>query len=165
MYTSRINADTQNEEAKYKLLVYKNKIWNYLYTEKEWYKSDDYIENNMKVKYNETTYEIDKNAVLMKRVFVHKEEWIEGSFWNISDNLRWGSGNGSTGKRWSGTSYFDVKMPKKILHFKQGVVIEYPDEYLRAPFAYHIYKPAKGDYLLFNDIENSRYYLIRPKSK
>ncbi|WP_146186596.1 hypothetical protein [Pedobacter sp. HMWF019] len=114
------------------------------------------------VKYQESTYDIDKNAGLISREFVHKENWMEYSFWNIGKNLHWGTGNSSGRKGWIGTSYFQIKMPKKMLHFKQFVEID-EDGTFRDRFSYFVYKPKIGEYLLLNDTPNRIYYLIRPK--
>ena len=56
-------------------------------------------------------------------------------------------------------------MPKKTVHFKDPVEIEYPEEVVRDRFIYSIYKPKNGEYLLLSDIQNNRHYLIRPKIK
>ena len=161
MNAERISSDEDKQEAKYKLIVYKDKVWNYLYTDKDWYESATYSTNNLAVKYKSSTAEIDKNPYIIKRVFVKKEEWISRSFWHLD----FGWGGGYKGDRWEGISYFEVTMPKKNLHFKQPVEINSADGYYRDQFTYNIYKPKNGDYLLLTDIENSRYYLIMPKVK
>ena len=120
-----------------------------------------YYTNNFEVKYESSTDELDRKPGLIKRVFVNKEEWIGTSFWHLD----FGWGGGSRGDRWNGTSYFEITMPKKKLHFAQPVEIESFDGSLRDLFIYNIYKPKRGHFLLLNDTENSRYYLIRPKVK
>ncbi len=159
MNAERISSDSDKEEAKYKLIIYKNKVWNYFYTDKDWNGSATYSANNLPVKYEPSTDEIDKKTGLIKRVFIKKEEWIGSSFWHID----YGWGGGPRGDRWDGTSYFEITMPNKKLHFQQPVEIASSDESLRDRFTYQVYKPKNGEYLLLNDIENSRYYLIRPK--
>ena len=86
------------------------------------------------------------------------------TFWD-SRTFSYGSGNGSGRIGWYGTSYYDVKMQKKIVHFKDRVEIEYPDEGVRNSFEYNIYRPKNGEYLMLSDIQNSRNYIIRPKRK
>ena len=161
MHSERISSDQDVEEAKYKLIVYKDEVWNYFYTDKDWYELATYYDNNFEVKYECSTDELDSKPGLIKRVFVNKEEWIGTSFWHLD----FGWGGGSRGDRWDGTSYFEITMPKKKLHFAQPVEIGSYDESLRDLITYIIYKPKNGDYLLLSDIENSRYYLIRPKVK
>ena len=158
MHAERISSDQDVEEAKYKLIMYKDEVWNYFYTDKDWYESATYYTNNFEVKYEPTTY---VKSSIIKRVFVKKEEWIGNSFWHLD----FGYGSGPRGDRWDGTSYFEITMPNKKLYFSQPVEIASYDNSLRDRFTYNIYKPKNGDYLLLNDIENSRIYLIRPKNK
>ncbi|MFD2902878.1 hypothetical protein [Sphingobacterium anhuiense] len=155
--------DTISGEAKnaHKLFFLKNKTWHYLITDSLFYHSSTYNQNDKEVKYTVTPYD---SSTLFQRTFVHKEHWKESSFWNISQYLTWGTGNGSSGNGWDGTSYFQITMPKKNIYFKQFVTVD-EDGTLRERFNYFIYKPIGGDYLLLNDIENRRNYLIRPKSK
>lgn len=155
--------DTISGEAKnaHKLFFLKNKTWHYLITDSLFYHSSTYNQNDKEVKYTVTPYD---SSTLFQRTFVHKEHWKESSFWNISKYLTWGTGNGSSGNGWDGTSYFQITMPKKNIYFKQFVTVD-EDGTLRERFNYFIYKPIGGDYLLLNDIENRRNDLIRPKSK
>lgn len=155
--------DTISGEAKnaHKLFFLKNNTWHYLITDSLFYHSSTYNQNDKEVKYTVTPYD---SSTLFQRTFVHKEHWKESSFWNISKYLTWGTGNGSSGNGWDGTSYFQITMPKKNIYFKQFVTVD-EDGTLRERFNYFIYKPIGGDYLLLNDIENRRNYLIRPKSK
>lgn len=159
MNVERISSEGDKDEAKYKLIVYEVNVWNYLYTDKDWSGSETYSINNLALKHEQLPYEIDKKPGLIKRVFVKKEKWIGSSFWHLD----FGWGGGPRGDRWDGTSYFEITMPKKKLYFQQPVEIEYPDEDLRDRFTYNVYKPKNGDYLVLNNIEHSRYYLIRPK--
>ncbi|WP_027388519.1 hypothetical protein [Chryseobacterium gregarium] len=161
MNAERISSDGDSKPAKYKLTVYKNNVWNYFYTDKDWYGSDSYSTNSLAVEYLASNDESDKDQGLIKRVFVKKEEWISRSFWHLD----FGWGGGYTGDRWEGTSYFEIAMPKRKLHFKQPVEVTSPDEDFRDRFTYKVYKPKNGIYLILNDVENSRYYLIRPKRK
>lgn len=158
-----LNSPSVDQEATVKLMVYKDNTWNYLLTDKSWMESPAYITNDKEVKYDGSTYNIDKNSSLIRREFVHKELLNEYSFWNIGQNFRWGTGNGSGRSKWAGTSYFKIKMPEKMLHFKQSVDIGEQGD-LRDRFSYFIYKPKNGTYLLLNDTQNRIYYLIRPKS-
>lgn len=156
-------SDTISGEAKnaHKLFFLKNNTWHYLITDSLFYHSSTYNQNDKEVKYTVTPYD---SSTLFQRTFVHKEHWKESSFWNISKYLTWGTGNGSSGNGWDGTSYFQITMPKKNIYFKQFVTVD-EDGTLRERFNYFIYKPIGGDYLLLNDTENRRNYLIRPKSK
>ncbi|MEO5911629.1 MAG: hypothetical protein ABIP95_12120 [Pelobium sp.] len=159
MNAERISSDGDKDLAKFKLIVYKNKIWNYFYTDKDWGGSETYANNKLALKYQSSTAEVDKNSGIIKRAFVKKEEWISRSF----SHLDFGWGGGYRGDRWEGTSYFDIMMPKKNLHFQQPVEIYYPDENIIDRITYQIYKPENGAYLLLKDNENARCYLIRPK--
>lgn len=136
----------------------KNEVWNYFYTDKDWSGSENYANNKLEVKYQFSTAQIDKNPGIIKRVFVKKGQWIGSSFWHLD----FGWGGGARGDRWVGTSYFDIKMPKKKLHFQQPVQIASFDESLIDRFSYNVYKAENGDYILLNDRENARCYLIRP---
>lgn len=155
--------DTIAGEAKnaHKLFFLKNNTWHYLITDSLFYHSSTYNQNEKEVKYTLTPYD---SSALFQRTFVHKEHWKESSFWNISKHLTWGTGNGSSEHGWDGTSYFQITMPKKNIYFKQFVTID-EDGTLRDRFQYFIYKPIDGHYLLLNDMENRRNYLIRPKNK
>ncbi len=157
-FTDRISGEDKNT---HKLFFLKNNTWHYLITDALFYHSSTYNQNDKEVKYTVTPYD---SSTLFKRTFVHKEHWKESSFWNKSKHLTWGTGNGSSGNGWDGTSYFQITMPKKNIYFKQFVTID-EDGTLRERFNYFIYKPIGGDYLLLNDIENRKNYLIRPKSK
>ncbi|MFD2287121.1 hypothetical protein GJU39_10760 [Pedobacter petrophilus] len=159
MNAERISSDGNQEQAKFKLIVYKNKVWNYFYTDKDWNGSETYANNKLELKYQSSTAEIDKSPAIIKRAFVKKQEWISRSFWH----LEFGWGGGYRGDKWEGTSYFDIMMPKKNLHFQQPVEIYYPDENLIDRITYQIYKPENGAYLLLKNNENARCYLIRPK--
>lgn len=161
MNAERISSDADKQEAKYKLIVYKDKVWNYFYTDKDWYESATYSANKLVVKYRSSTAEIDKSPDLIKRVFVKKEEWISRSFWHLD----FGWGGGYRGDRWEGSAYYAVKLPKKTVHFKSPVEIEYPEEGVKNLFEYRVYQPKNGHYLLLNDVQNSRYYILRPKLK
>ncbi len=114
------------------------------------------------IEYEPSAYDVDRGTSLIKRKFVKKDEWVGHTFWD-SRSFSFGSGNGSGRIGWYGTSFFDLEMPKKVLHFTLPVEIEYPDEGVRDRFSYNIYKPKNGSYLLLNDIQNTRYYIIRPK--
>lgn len=162
MYDDIIHSDTTDNDYKYKLVVFKDNVWNYFYTEKSWTDYPTYKTNKKSIQYDTSTYTIDTQANLIKRDYVHKEKWAARSFWNLN-NFSWGSGNGSGGDGWTGTSYFSIKMPKKMLHYKQHVSIDYPDGNLRDPFSYFIYQPKNGAYLLLIDTQNQVYYLIRPR--
>ena len=161
MHAERISSDGDGSQAKYKLTVYKNNVWNYLNTDVDWYRSESYSTNNLAVKFQPSTAGISKDQGLIRRVFVKKEEWISRSFWHLD----FGWGGGYRGDRWEGTSYFDIIMPKKKLHYKQPVVITPPDEDFVDRFTYNVYEPKNSTYLVLNDFENSRCYLIRPKRK
>ncbi|MEO5911630.1 MAG: hypothetical protein ABIP95_12125 [Pelobium sp.] len=121
-----------------------------------------YQEEDRDLKYEDSTYDIDKNPTYIHRKYVKKDEWVGHTFWD-SRTFSYGSGNGSGRIGWYGTSYFDVKMPKKTIHFKSPVEIEYPEEGVRDRFTYNIYKPKKGAYLMLSDRQNNRHYIIRPK--
>ena len=162
LYHYRIQADSGENNTKIKLLIYKNGVFNYLYTDKNFYPSTYYSQD-----FGEIKYEVnlpDNNSGIMTREYVKKDEWVGHTFWD-SRTFSYGSGNGSGRIGWYGTSYYDVKMPKKIVHFKDRVEIEYPDEGVRNGFEYNIYKPKNGEYLMLSDIQNSRNYIIRPKRK
>jgi hypothetical protein len=162
MYSNHINVGQGDAETAVKLLIYQDGTWSYLLTDKSWSESPGYHKNPLEVKYEESTFDIDKKPGLLRREFVHKTHWAERSFWNIRKNLSWGTGNGSGGNGWTGNSYFQIQMPDKKLHFKQFVAID-ESGFLRDRFNYFVYKPKSGSYLLLDDNQNSRYYLIRPK--
>lgn len=115
------------------------------------------------IEYEHTTYDVDNNLGLIQRKYVKKEEWVGHTFWD-SRTFSYGGGGGGGRIGWYGTSFFDLKMPDKTLHFTQPVKIEYPDEGVRDQFAYHIYRPKNGTYLLLSDIQNARYFIVRPKA-
>ena len=71
-----------------------------------------YQEEDRELKYEASTYDIDKNPSYIHRKYVKKDEWVGHTFWD-SRTFSLGSGNGSGRIGWYGTSYFDVKMPKK----------------------------------------------------
>ncbi len=181
MYSERIQSDINEDEVKYKLIVYKDNVWNYLYTSKDWYERGDYIENELQAisyypvdiepdyaptmndgdinRSKQTFIDINNPKRIIYREYVHKEEWNENSFWYDIVNWHWGTGNGSNTKSWIGSSYFSIKMPIKKLHYKQPISIEYPDGYLRDKISYSVYIPKNGEYIILGS------YLIRPKQK
>lgn len=163
MYDDIIHAESQENEYKYKLTVFKNDVWNYFYAEKNWHGYPKNILNKKAVDFGNAGYEVNKSSGLIQRDYVQKEKWNARTFWSIK-NLNWGSGNGSPSNGWEGTSYFSIKMPKKTLHYKQKVFIESSGNQVRDPFSYFVYQPKNGEYLLMVDEENQLYYLIRPKS-
>ncbi|WP_026976793.1 hypothetical protein [Flavobacterium tegetincola] len=162
LYNENIPADRSGNERKQKILIFKNGIFNYFYADKYFIELEPYKEDESQLQYEPSTYDIDKNPTHIHRKYVKKDEWVGHTFWD-SRTLSLGSGNGSGRIGWYGTSYFDVKMPKGIVHFKTPVEIEYPEEGVRDRFNYHIYKPKNGDYLLLSDIQNNRHFIIRPK--
>ncbi|WP_347219209.1 hypothetical protein [Chryseobacterium sp.] len=161
MYDDIIHSESSGNEYKYKLTVFKDNVWNYFYAEKNWHGYPN-TPNKKAIDFSNSGYEVNKSSGLIKRDHVQKEEWNARTFWSLK-NFSWGSGNGSSNRGWSGTSYFSINMPKKTLHYKQNVFIEYPDNYLRDPFSYFVYHPKNGDYMLLIDEEHQLYYLIRPK--
>jgi|GEM_PF-832166 len=160
-YTDTATAQDQNV---HKLFYFKDDSWHYLITDAHFYNSSTYIQNEKEVKYVLSMHDTTDAAGLLRRSFIHKEHWREHSFWNIGKNLSWGTGNGSDAGGWTGSSYFELTLPRKSIHFKQFVAID-EDGTLRDRFHYFIYKPDSGQYLLLNDIENRTYYIIRPKNK
>ncbi|MBE9597776.1 hypothetical protein [Pedobacter sp. MC2016-24] len=164
-------------DSKNKVIIFKNGVWNYFYTEKNWHESANYTTNEFQAQFY---YPIDKELVtaptagnekkskqiffdinnpksIIYREYVFKEKWNENSFWYNIMNWHWGSGNTSSSGGWTGSSYFSIKMPKKTLHYKQAVYIDSPDESLRDHISYSVYKPKNGEYILLDS------YLIRPK--
>ncbi|SHE55069.1 hypothetical protein [Pedobacter caeni] len=119
------------------------------------------VAGGKELNYLQSTYEIDTVPGLIRREFVHKEHWSDRSFWNLRKNLMWGTGNGSGGGGWTGTSYFQIKMPEKTLHFKRFVAIDEDGDF-RDRFFYFVYQVKNGKYLLLSDLPSRRYYLIRP---
>ncbi|MDN3691788.1 hypothetical protein QWZ06_05740 [Chryseobacterium tructae] len=163
MYDDIIHSDTTGNEYKYKLTVFKDNVWNYFYAEKDWHGYPQNTPNKKAINYGNSGYEVDKPSGIIKREHVQKEKWSDRTFWSLK-NLSWGTGNGSNHKGWTGTSYFSIKMPKKIVHYKQDVFIDSSGNQVRDPFSYFVYQPKNGDYLLLIDEENQLYYLIRPKT-
>lgn len=160
LYNENIPADTSGNERKQKILIFKNGVFNYFYADKYFNESEPHQENDNELKYE--VDHIDNNSGCLQRKYVKKDEWVGHTFWD-SRTLSYGSGNGSGRIGWYGTAFFDIKMPKGIVHIKTQVEIEYPDEGVRDRFTYSIYKPKNGEYLMLSDMQNSRYYLIRPK--
>lgn len=162
MYDDIIHSGSQENEYRYKLTVFKDNVWNYFYAEKDWHGYPDNTPNKKAIDFSNSGYEVNKSSGLIQRDHVWKKEWNAHTFWSLK-NFSWGTGNGSGNRGWTGTSYFSIKMPKKTLHYKQDVFIEYPDNYVRDPFSFFVYQPKKGDYMLLVDEERQLYYLIRPK--
>lgn len=162
LYNQNIPAVTNKNERKQKIVIFKNGVFNYFYADKYFNAFNPYKENDSEIKYEPFAFDIDKNPTYINRKYVKKEEWVGRTFWD-SRTFSLGSGNGSGRIGWYGTSYFDVKMPKKTVHFKSPVKIEYPDGGVRDNFTYSVYKPKNGDYLLLSDIQNKWHYIIRPK--
>ena len=150
----------ENGDYNNKLIFYRDKSLHTIYVEKNWSKLNDPF-NNFEVKYEK---DADKESSTIKRVYVQKEKWMETSVWNLSKYSTMWTGGGSGRKRWEGTAYNNLQLPTKILHFKEEVVIEYPDQYVREPYKYKVYKPNNGDYQLLSEGDYFTTYLIRPKS-
>ena len=150
----------ENGDYNNKLIFYRDKSLHTIYVEKNWSKLNDPF-NNFEVKYEK---DADKESSTIKRVYVQKEKWMETSVWNLSKYSTMWTGGGSGRKRWEGTAYYNLQLPTKILHFKEEVVIEYPDQYVREPYKYKVYKPNNGDYQLLSEGDYFTTYLIRPKS-
>lgn len=164
MYDEIIHSKTVENDYKNKLTVYKDGTWNYFDVEEQWYGIRTYIINKKKISYENSTYDIDTKSGPIKREHFQKERWNGRTFWSIK-TFSWGTGNGSGSEGWSGTSYFSIKMPKKLLHYKDNVFIEYPNQHMRDPNAYFTYQPKNGEYLLLINEESQMYYLIRPKNR
>ena len=162
VHTETIFGDNDQTESKEKIIIFKDGIFNYFYAKKDFHESAPDRRDHREVEYDPSAYEVDGGTSLIKRKYVKKDEWVGHTFWD-SRTFSYGSGNGSGRIGWWGTSYFDLQMPEKVIHFTQPVEIEYPDEGVRDRFSYHIFQPKNGAYLLLNDIGNTRYYLIRLK--
>ena len=163
LYNQNIPADNTGNERKQKILIFKDGIFNYFYADKYFNELEPYREDQRELKYEASAFEIDENPSYIHRKYVKKDEWVGHTFWD-SRTFSLGSGNGSGRIGWYGTSYFDVKMPKKTVHFKSPVKIEYPDEGVRDNFTYSVYNPKLGEYLLLTDIQNNTHFIIRPKA-
>ncbi|MFC6267841.1 hypothetical protein [Frigoriflavimonas asaccharolytica] len=168
------------QDSKNKVIIFKDDQWFYFYSDKHWHESEGYAPNKFTAEYfypvdeepsiapgtedNEENkqkfYKIDDPKSVIHRVYSQKEEWIGKSFWHF--NLRWG-GNGNAAIGWTGFSYYDIKMPRSTLHFKQNVSFYLDDDSLRENFTYSYYKPKNGNYLILFDIQNGNCFLIRPK--
>ena len=162
VHSAIIPLKNSDEDYMHKLIFYRNGNFHTIYVEKNWSKFND-ATNNSQVKYESSSKNNDKESANLKRVYVHKEQWIDASFWNLSEYLTMWTGGGLGRKRWEGTAYYDLQLPKKKLHFKEAVIIEYPDQYVREPFNYKIYKPKNGEYELLSEGEYFKTYLIRPR--
>ncbi|MGQ7854418.1 hypothetical protein ACUN24_09225 [Pedobacter sp. WC2501] len=164
-------------DSKNKVIIFKNNVWNYFYTEKNWHKSANYTTNESQAqsyypidkepdraptaggeeKSKQIFFDINNPKSIIYREYIFKEKWNENSFWYDIINWHWGSGNTSNSGGWTGSSYFSIKMPKTTLHYKQVVYIDSPDESLRDIASYSVFKPKNGEYILLDS------YLIRPK--
>jgi hypothetical protein len=182
-----IYSEISEDKEKYKLIVFKNNIWNYFYTEKEWEWSSyhsDYTINEFDADYyypiekpgdeysiapgapmqknRIEAFNINDSKSIIHREYVHKDKWIGGNFWNISEFLRAGNNSGgNVSYDWYGTCFLAIKMPMKKLYYKQkDIKITKEKEYYDT-YDFCVYKPKDGEYLLLFD--NSKGYLIRPK--
>ena len=149
------NSDNDSIKYNFKEEVYSHWVKNY---------NKQTMPKLKEVDYEYSTYFIDTNPNIVKREYVFKNEWIGYSFWNLGRTFSYGSGNGSGGGGWFGTSYYSINMPQKKIYFKSQVRIDnYPDEYVRDNESYFIYQPKNGKYVLFKNTQADYCYLIRPK--
>ncbi len=162
VYSAVINTEEEDGDAIIKLIFYRDKSFHIIHVDKNWNKADDPI-NKLAINYEASKEGVEKESALIKRVYVQKEEWIDTSFWNLSKYSAMWTGGGNGRKRWEGTAYFDLQLPKKTLHYTQPVIIEYSDQYVRADRDYSVYRPSGGDYVLLNEGQYFMIYLIRPK--
>lgn len=97
------------------------------------------------------------------REYTHKDSWEYMSFWNFSLAF-----NGTTADHWLATSYYELKMPKKTLHYKYGVkVFEMPNgEFVDDDSLCKIYKAPGGKFCILYNTENEvgKAYIVREKS-
>ncbi|TDG35606.1 hypothetical protein EZJ43_13380 [Pedobacter changchengzhani] len=152
----------KNGEELNHLIFFKDKGFHAIFVEENWTKLNDPI-NKLEVRYESLGKDTVKESSTVKRVYVQKEQWMDTSVWKLSKYTTMWTGGGLGRKRWEGTAYYDLQLPKKTLHFKEEVTIEYPDQYVREPFKYKIYKPNNGDYQILSEGEYFTTYLIRPK--
>ncbi len=162
VFSTTIQSEKSEGDDINKLIFYRNKSFHIIHMENSWTTVND-PGSKLQVKYEASDEGEDKRSAIIKRVYLHKEKWIDTSFWNLSERLTKWTGGGAGRKRWEGTAYFDLQLPKKTLHYTQPVTIDYPDQYVRADHDYSVYSPADGDYALLNEGQYFAIYLIRPK--
>jgi len=143
-----------------KLFLYGHGQWNYLLTDS--YDDPEARDSKLEITYvGQLAYE-DDELDFIQREYIHKDEWIQYSFWDFGRYLRWGTGNNSHIDHWEGTSYFKIVMPQKTLYFKQPNKI-YEELKTRELNHYKVYRSKDKKYLLLREINRNICYVIRPK--
>ncbi|MCS4226600.1 hypothetical protein [Sphingobacterium sp. BIGb0165] len=142
-----------------KLFLYDHGQWNYLLTDS--YDDPQPRDSKLEITYAGELTE-DEGVDFIRREYIHKDQWIQYSFWDLSKYLRWGTGNQSHIDHWEGTSYFKIVMPQKTLYFKQPNKI-YEQFETRELNNYKVYRSNDKKYLLLKGIDLGICYVIRPK--
>lgn len=143
-----------------KLFLYGHGQWNYLLTDS--YDDPEASDSKLEITYAGELTDENEGLDFIRREYIHKDKWIQYSFWDFGRYLKWGTGNNSHIDHWEGTSYFKIVMPHKTLYFKQPNKI-YEDLKTRELNNYKVYRSNEKKYLLLKGIDLGTYYVIRPK--
>jgi len=152
---------SDSEKGAYKLFLYGQGQWNYLLTDS--YDDPQSRDSKLEITYAGELTDEDDGLDFIRREYIHKDNWIQYSFWDFGRYLRWGTGNHSHIDHWEGTSYFKIVMPHKTLYFKQPNKI-YEQLETRELNNYKVYRSNDKKYLLLRGIDQGTCYVIRPKS-